>query len=785
MGVPTGGGTNLGTAQGRIRIDTGDVRRAQNEVQSASRTMTQALGAVGIAVGAAQLGRFVVQADAVATSYRRQSVAAESLAGSQRQLNDLLRVYDDVTGGAIDKATALNDVTRLLAVGFADTSEELERFVRAARGISVATGQQQDYVISQLQLAIANQSTLRLDQLGLGVEEVQVRIEELRASNSGLTKEMAYQVAILGLAEEKFGALTDSAEAQATGLEKLQKAWKDFQLQFGQGSSGGTNLIFEQWAKDIEQMRRELEAFFNLLDRVQLAGSIFRFNIGLSNAPEGMAAPPMGPQMRPPSARSGPRATPVEAVNQELLDAQADYYNSVREIEQDAARQRLDATRQYGQQRAEAVRSYELSIAREAEDFARNRQRQEQQLAQSILDIHEDAARREADQSEELARTLAQARADSAERLADLEESLARRVAEMRQASADRIADWEEDRDRREEDIRASSLDRLTELEENFQEERERAAADHWLKMRQAAGRLDAVALWQEQQRWMKENKERKEGHEEALTEEQERLQEALNQLNEAHAERLADEQESLDKSIRQANEAHARQVANEKEALDKRIAQAQEAHERQLENAREADQRRIDDMVEADAEQRRIEDEDRAIRLQRQAADHQAQLASMAAAHSAQMAEIDRAEAEQLQSSKDAFDEELAEQGLYNAAYLKKQKEFYEDVDDMLGEYMKTWTTTMEDAMKAAGLLTFDTLPSSAYPSLANPNAAMNNYGPSTVGNNSSVSVSVSMEAGAVQVVLPAGVSSGEGEEMVFRALESWYGSIGRTASQ
>lgn len=213
MGVPTGGGTNLGAAQGRIVIDTSGVRRAQNEVQSAAKGMTAALNAIGVGLGARQFVHFALDADRVATAYRRQSVAAESLAGSQGKLNDLLATYERVTGGAVDRATALADVTRLIAVGFADSTQELERFVTIARGASLAMGTSQEFILGQLQLALANQSTMRLDQIGVGVEEFQQRMEELRNTNRGMSSELLFQTTLLDVMESKFGVLTDASYA--------------------------------------------------------------------------------------------------------------------------------------------------------------------------------------------------------------------------------------------------------------------------------------------------------------------------------------------------------------------------------------------------------------------------------------------------------------------------------------------------------------------------------------------------------------------------------------------
>jgi hypothetical protein len=206
-----------------------------------------------------QVGKFALQADAAATAYKRQSLAAVSLAGSQGELNALMGAYDKATGGAVDKATALSDVTRLQALGFADSAKELASFTTAARGISVALGSQQDYVISQLQLAIANQSTMRLDQLGLGVAEVQARITKLKAADSGLTTEMAFQNAVLGLATEKYGKLATSTEAQATGAEKAAKAWKNFSLEFGLALGPVTGGVMQGLADQIKAISDRLQ----------------------------------------------------------------------------------------------------------------------------------------------------------------------------------------------------------------------------------------------------------------------------------------------------------------------------------------------------------------------------------------------------------------------------------------------------------------------------------------------------------------------------------------------
>ncbi len=634
--------SDLGVARGRIVIDTSQLAQAQQQVQSASRGMSQTLqglgGAFGIAFGAAavaQVGRFAVEADKVATSYRRQSVAAVNLAGGQAQLNELLQIYNDVTGGAIDKATALADVTRLMAVGFADSAAELEQFARAARGISVATGQQQDYVISQLQLAIANQSTLRLDQLGLGVAEVKERIDELRSSNKNLTTEMAYQQAILELAEKKFGALVDSAEGAATGLERMTKAWKDFQLAFGEDAGGGTNIIFNQWANDIERATSEMQALSKWMHDIDQAGARWRASMGISlpagtfNATGFSSGGSIGGR----GASGASAAVTRPRFSEDQTAAIVEWARSVAEIEKQSARDRLEATLQFEEQRTNAIRDYEKTIAREAQDFSLQRARAEEDYSLGLQRVHRDIASREASQSADLERTIADARMDAAGRANERQIEFDERIAETR----------------------ATNQERINELEADFNKRRERSQRDHQESLMDAAGRLDAEAVYRQQRDFATRQRDEREDFDERLEKERKNEEERLAELN----------------------KAHAKQMADEGSALQKRIDQAQQAYQRQIEDARAADAQRIEDMA-ADFQLRKErEDEDRGIRLARLQQDHNDQLEEQARQHELRLIQIAEQEQEARATLDEEFQKELDALGIRTQAYKEKLKEY------------------------------------------------------------------------------------------------------------
>lgn len=631
--------------------------------------------AVGLAL--AQGARFAVDAAQTATAYDRQSLAAKNLAGSTARLNELLVAYTRASGGAADKATALANVTRLQAVGFGDSAKEIERFTVAVRGSSIAMGKFQEDISQEVQLAISNQSLRRLDQIGLGITEVNNRIAELRANNQGMTREAAFQEAVLGLLIEKFGGLATSVKGQATGVEQLAAKWKDLRLEIGQVSEGpvgaiarGAALFIDIQTERLRAWTAELDIYIRLLRQIGITGpgltSTERAFVGGS---AGRDVGRHGAATARAAAATGPQFTP----EQETLIVQRG--EALREIGSQADRAILDQTRQYNQQRATTIANYEKSIAREAEDFGRQRANAERKLQMSILDVAQDSARQRAKWEADLARTIGQARADSAERVADMESELARRTTEARAESAERVAEWEEDRDEAVAEKRRQSTMRLIDIEEKFGEERERAERAHRDTLLGAAARFDAMALYEEQRRFAREDEEARKAHAEELETERAGLTEAINQIDEAHRERLEDERKSLDKSIRQQQEAHDRSLEQEARSLEKSITQQQEAHQRRLDEQAENDAQRIEDMKAAFEDQKRQEDIERGIRLNRQTQDHNDQLGEMARQQGERIQQIKDHAADERAQYEEEFNKAMHDAGVINDKWIAENE--------------------------------------------------------------------------------------------------------------
>lgn len=485
-------------------------------------------GSPALAAGLVVSGgaRFAVEASQSATAYNRQRVAAVNLAGSQAKLNELMETFRRASGGALDKAEGLASVTKLMAVGFADNAGELDKFARAIRGISIAMGTTEDTVTQNLILELFTQRGARLDQLGLQYDKVRARADELRAADTSLTQQQAYQNAVLEQAQERYGALTDSLEGQKTGVEKLAIAWKNLRLEIGQEIKPGVDNLGE-WTADFLEWIRQRRAEIPSEAANLLAAA------GISSAPLGQRSRDAG--RHPAPSFSGAAGSGFDKDQTAALRRREEGFAT---IERESTLARLEATRSYERQRTSVIAQYEKSIAREAEDFGRQRANAARKLEFAILDIHQDSARQHVKWEQELARNIAEAQADSAER-----------VAEVREDSAERLAD----------------------SEEKYAKDREKRARDHHKTLREAAANLDAVAVREEQRRFRDEAKEAKNAHEEAKDDIQEQLDE-----------RLDDEAKSLAKSERQAREANARRVEEQAENDRLRIEEMRAAFEAQ-----------------------------------------------------------------------------------------------------------------------------------------------------------------------------------------------------------
>ncbi len=511
---------------------------------------------LGVGVGAYAVGniaRGLGEDISNATAYDRQRVAAEKLAGSQAELNALLIAYTKASGGAVSSTKTLENVSRLLATGYADTVPQIEKFVRATRGSSIAMGRPQDYIIQETQLALSNTSFKRLDQIGLGIEEVTVRIRSLRKENSGMTREAAFQQAVMDIMSEKYAHLGDTMEGQATGVEKLTKAWNDFRLAFGQTLQGPANAVADAIEDVVNAAMDGLEEF----NKVVAEKEAWR----AQNRARGATGPVVDPYVKiglwgiewrrrsegatfgegePAwSSSNRPKNVVDPAANEAVEKIRDDYYQRFEDLEKNTAEERLRTIENYELQRENIIVAYGKSIVREEEDFARQRARGLRDYERNILELMQDAQ--------------------------------------------DREAEWQEDLDDKIAEMREDANEKLTEVEEKYQKDKERQEKDHRERLMKAAGQLDAIGILEERKRWRKEQQERDEDHKEQVDKLRENLAEQIEDAQEAHAERLEDARKADAKRLEDMRAARALQLADEDEDRAVRLERQAQDHNDQL----------------------------------------------------------------------------------------------------------------------------------------------------------------------------------------------------------
>jgi hypothetical protein len=284
----------------------------------------------------------------------------------------------------------------------------------------------------------------------------------------------------------------------------------------------------------------------------------------------------------------------------EQAAAVEEWAQNVQAIEEAASAQRLQITRAYEQQRSEIIASYGRTIARDAEDWAR-----------------------------EQARAWSKLQSD---------------IAAVRESAAEREAGWQADMQERVGQIRSEGARRIEEMYEEHQINLERLQRDHRDRLLEAASRLDARAVAEEQRRFRTQSTEM-----------------------------------GLDLQ---------RRVQQEHESLNLRIQQEQEGYAKRLEEGRIADERRIRDLQDSYREQQALQAEDRQIRLQRMAEDHQMQLAQLARSNADQLRAIEVQKQAELSALNTSFLRQMSSLGYFTNAWEAIQRMRQERSVSLFGQY-------------------------------------------------------------------------------------------------
>jgi hypothetical protein len=183
-----------------------------------------------------------------ANQWAQMGLGAERSKIALQGLTDESQKYIDAiqrgTMGAVTQGEAAATAYRLIRFGLADSTTEAEKFIRTISVIAAINPRLggTEEAINQIQLTLSNMSFMRLDQLGISAGQVRNRIAELHKETAGLSREQAFQTAVMEQLNAQAEATGDSilglSDAQDRFRARIRGFKEDVGLQIAEGFEG-------------------------------------------------------------------------------------------------------------------------------------------------------------------------------------------------------------------------------------------------------------------------------------------------------------------------------------------------------------------------------------------------------------------------------------------------------------------------------------------------------------------------------------------------------------------
>lgn len=291
----------------------------------------------------------------------------------------------------------------------------------------------------------------------------------------------------------------------------------------------------EQWRQNAAELVRQAQESM-IADMTRVIETFGRWVGALPRGPETRRGPETSRGGRPEPQQSALSRLFADTIANAVPGGLAEwsrFWGELSRIQQEAEAEILAAEEEAARQRAEIIAAYDLRLTRDAEDFARQRARAEEDYQRQIDDINADRIEREAEWQQELNERLERISADAAR-------------------------------------------------------ERERMEEDHQDNLLSAASRLDARAVAEEQRRYNRQRTRFEEDLQQRIDDERAAHQERIAQAREADEERLADLAEFHERRKAREDEDRAVRLARMEEDHEAQLAQFDEQQERRIQQIRD-----------------------------------------------------------------------------------------------------------------------------------------------------------------------------------------------------
>jgi hypothetical protein len=198
-------------------LDKG-LKESTGSVDTFTNRVNNLLRGVGIGLGLGSAGALIQKTFEFGKAGAQLDYAREKfdrLSDSMNATGDLmLGKLRDATSGMISDAQLVESAGSIMALGLTKTQDQTVRLARAVGALNMD--------MNQLVLTLANQTTMRFDQLGVSVDGFQERLNKLKAS--GMSVNDAFTEAFLQQAETQVEKVGDAANSTVAPYQRLETA---------------------------------------------------------------------------------------------------------------------------------------------------------------------------------------------------------------------------------------------------------------------------------------------------------------------------------------------------------------------------------------------------------------------------------------------------------------------------------------------------------------------------------------------------------------------------------
>jgi hypothetical protein len=331
--------------------------------QSIATPLNQTLEIFGkVGAAAQQAYQFISEGTQLATTAHQFDALSRSIGSTSDALLTQLKA---ATRGTVSDANLMASATSIMSLGLTDTSEETVRLTSLVGKLG--------WDMNQVTLTLANQSTMRLDSLGLSVSDVTERVDAFK--EAGYSADQAFKFAILEAGEAKVELVGDAAETAAGKLKILEanaaNFGNSFKMSFGENFIANLNAASDGLFEAEESASSFGETLANIATNVSFLGFIRFAKEGIEDLGEasqnaegrisgmGGIVEQIAPGLKAASQETGLLADEIKYYRDEIIAASAATdgwmasLNTVTTLTHQAARERA----------AEATASYKASDA--------------------------------------------------------------------------------------------------------------------------------------------------------------------------------------------------------------------------------------------------------------------------------------------------------------------------------------------------------------------------------------------------------------------------------------